>query len=1039
MPGSRATISAAQFAQQLKQKYPQFVSVPDGELVAAFVGKNPQYSADYQGELLVSVSFDTSTGSRLPDESNVSAWATPTTSDGATNDARGVKPVVPAESATPTAEPVYLGATVVVTAESIPARLMVGRYEVVDELGRGGMGIVYKAFDPGIGRTVALKLMSEQLARDSEFRDRFLREARGAGSLQHANIVTIHELGEWQGAPFIAMEFLQGSSLEDILRKEQTMSIEKRLDIVAQVCRGLDYAHARGIVHRDIKPANVMVTNEGIAKVVDFGIARLADQKLTSTGNVLGTVSYMSPEQLQGRAVDGRSDVFAVGVVLYEVLTSVLPFAAEDTGAAITNILYRQPPKLSSFLENYPRELDEIIGKALAKDPDNRFQTTRELADRISLVQQELQRSQTAPTVIRNTPLPSSHPSNPAIPSSESASSASTSSAHIPHDVTKSTQFAQEWWRFASGQARRNAVTVACAVALYLIAIPLVSVPVAILAAIVLATQIPGAGKWWKSVSIGMKLAIGVIVTAVASFCFTKLAVGVMWYVGISANRLMAIPVLAVLATIIGANTGLALGWWKSASGRSRAVGAILTAFLVACFAVVAMNWSSTPKSYFARGGDFEQREKSNQEILSAQKAAYESTPLQIWTDSSWTAKSQFYKSRLMWTNKDNGKQLSWAGAKDYCGKLRLGGYPDWRLPSVDELKGLSEGKRAFDESVAIYHTKKGILLSDPSIWSSATGTGFDFGTEDDIGGRALCVRTDNGKPPSQAAVALPNGDGNANPANASSSDQNVQPTSGVTGVWIDSDTGLTWQKEPGSSERTWAQSDSYCHDLKLAGFSDWRLASLNELESVYPHKRELGLSSYVIWSSEHNVDPRKAWYFYFFDGKRYELPVNDTHNGPHALCVRGTFNGHFHSSEAEAEDKQRAESEVSKQQQNSYLSAANGVWADPSGRGLVWTSKDNGKDIKWIDADNWCRASRLSGYSDWRLPTLGELKAIYDGQQNLNNAGGVYHVKKGIQLSAPFVWSSQEDTPLNFLYGVPASTGGSSYNARALCIRRSS
>jgi serine/threonine protein kinase len=301
----------------------------------------------------------------------------------------------------------YLGSTVIVNAPAVPAPPMIGKYEIVDELGRGAMGVVYKAFDPGIGRTVALKVMSEQLARDTEFRERFLREARGAGILQHPNIVTVHELGEWQGAPFIAMEFLEGRSLEDILKNEKTTPLGKRLDIMAQVCRGLDYAHARGVVHRDIKPANVMVTRDGVAKIVDFGIARLADQKLTQVGHVLGTVSYMSPEQLQGKALDGRFDIFAVGVMLFEALTSVLPFAAEDTGSAIANILYRQPPNLSSFLANHPKELDEILKKCLAKDPAERFQTAGELADRLSRVQQELQKSQTAPTIIRSTSLAS--------------------------------------------------------------------------------------------------------------------------------------------------------------------------------------------------------------------------------------------------------------------------------------------------------------------------------------------------------------------------------------------------------------------------------------------------------------------------------------------------------------------------------------------------------------------------------------------------------------------------------------------------------
>jgi hypothetical protein len=186
-----------------------------------------------------------------------------------------------------------------------------------------------------------------------------------------------------------------------MLKNQKAMPLEQRLSIIVQVCRGLDYAHARGILHRDIKPANVIVTTEGVAKIVDFGIARLADQKLTRAGHVLGTVSYMSPEQLQGRALDGRSDIFAVGVMLFEALTSILPFGAEDTGSTITNILYRQPPKLASFLVNYPAELDEIVSKCLAKDPAERFRTPGELADRLSQIQQEAHLSQIAPTIVR--------------------------------------------------------------------------------------------------------------------------------------------------------------------------------------------------------------------------------------------------------------------------------------------------------------------------------------------------------------------------------------------------------------------------------------------------------------------------------------------------------------------------------------------------------------------------------------------------------------------------------------------------------------
>jgi serine/threonine protein kinase len=1090
MAGSTVTVPVAQFAQQLRQKYPQYSSVPDDKLVAAFVSKNPRYTANYEGTALVSVSFEpsdaaapaqkpgvtasvqsltASTGMNgqnpasvaAPVRSNISASGTiarqatagsmnaaeasvvrPATPVAASGSAAAAQPAL--QAGAPSGEP-YLGSTVIMNAEAISTPPMVGKYQVVDELGRGGMGVVYKAFDPGIGRTVALKLMSEQLARDTDFRERFLREARGAGILQHPNIVTVHELGEWQGAPFIAMEFLQGRSLEDMLKQEEaTTPLQKRLDIVAQVCRGLDYAPARGIVHRDIKPANVMVTTDGVAKVVDFGIARLADQKLTNTGHVLGTVSYMSPEQLQGKALDGRSDIFAVGVMLFEALTSVLPFAADDTGAAITNTLYRQPPNLSNFLANYPKGLDDVLRKCLAKDPAERFQTAGELADRLTQVQQEIQQSQTAPTVIRSTPLPNDHSDSSLGEPSPKLTSTAAASEQIQQVATKSAEFAQQWWKVATPRARRNVVTVACAAVLYLIAIPLVWLPIALLAAIVLAAQ--AGRKLLSSASIQAQVGVGVLVTAVAAFCCTKLATGFMWYIGFNGNRLMAVPVLAVVATIIGANGGLASDWWKSASGRARLVGAVVTVFLTVCFAVSAMSWSSTPKSYFAKGGEFEQREKTNQIILKAQQEAYDSTPLQIWTDSSLLARVQFYRHRLMWTNKDNGKRLSWAESKDYCGTLRLGGYSDWRLPSVDELKRISEGKRAFDESVAIYHLKKGIFLSDPSIWSSTEGTGFDFGTEDDIGGHALCARVDNGHPPAQspAPSALATGQASSTSTDPSPNTQSTQPTASVEGIWNDSSTGLMWESESAKSDRNWPEADSYCRDLRLGNFSDWRLGTLDELESVADKVSFSSASSpylkppsTVIWSGQRTANLREAWYFYFISGatkRRYTLLVNDTHHGAHALCVRGAFNGNFHNSEVEAAEKQRAERALYQRREQAYASTARGVWTDPSVKTLMWMSKDNGRPIRWMDAESYCRASRLSGYSDWRLPTVGELKGLYDPKARAE--GITYGTKQGVYASSPVIWSSEEVTVVSFNDGTSSLN---SSTAPVLCVRPTS
>jgi len=1109
MANPKVTLPVAQFAQRLKQANPQYASMPDEQLVAAFLSKNSKYQGNYEDSKLISVSFEPSaaasrgqqSGGSLPvqSQSNRIAAHAETHSAAPTSPAAPmqslaqgptVKQTVSGETTVPskttvvrpepaapapgtdstfsaqdirTSAPSSVGqpdlrTTVVVNAEASVRQQMVGKYQIIEQLGQGGMGTVYKAFDPGIGRTVALKLMSQQLAQDSEFLSRFLREARAAGILQHPNIVVIHELGEWQGAPFIAMEFLEGRSLGDILKNEKDMPLERRLDIVAQVCRGLDYAHARGIVHRDIKPANVMVTEHGVAKIVDFGIARLADQKLTQTGHVLGTVAYMSPEQLQGRTPDGRSDIFAVGIMLFEALTSVLPFPAENTASAIANILYRQPLKLSSFLANYPGDLDEIIAKCLAKDASDRFQTAGELGDRISQVQHRIQVSQSAPTVIRPASLPTSATSQPfaaspnvaaAPPITQTATPSASLGAvsqQVEQVASKSASFAKQWWRFASPKARRNLITVGAAAVLYLIAIQLVAVPVAILAAMMLAAQAPFVRKWWASATVSLQVAIGLLAIAVAAFCFSKLAVGVMWYISFSENHVMAILVAAVVAIAVGVNVGSAAEWWKSSSGKSRVIGCAVGLLMVTCIVVSVRDWSPTPKSYFASGGEYEQNEKAGAAILQKQGEAYAAAPYGVWTDSSFLSLFLIYKPKLMWMNKDNGKHVTWVEAQDFCRASRIGGYSDWRLPTVEELKKIYEGKREFDEKPGIYHIKKGIFLSDTTVWSSTQGVGFDFQyAENMFGTRALCVRVDNGRAPapiSHAQPASPEGQVLPGAADASSHGQSTPLAPSLAGVWTDSETGLMWQSESGQSDRTWPQADSYCRDLRLAGFSDWRLATLNELESVYPHTlsgggRDVQPSSMAIWSSEQTPDSRHAWYFYFMDARRFSLAVNDSSHGVRALCVRGTFNGHFHSIAGEAAERQRQERAIDSQQRNAYVSATQGVWSDPSVNALMWMSKDNGRDIKWIDAESFCRASRVSGYSDWRLPTLDELKGIYDGKPNLQNVGSGYHVKKGIFLSGAYVWSSQEVTPLNFVYGVPASTGGSSYGARALCVRR--
>ena len=259
-----------------------------------------------------------------------------------------------------------------------------GRYEVVRELGRGSMGIVYEGFDPVIGRTVAIKTMLTQgLAPEEykEFRARFQREAQAAGVLSHPNIVNVFDYGEDNGLLYLIMEFLQGTSLEKLVEGKKVLPIETIIPMCEQVCSALDHAHERGIVHRDIKPANIMILNSGMVKVTDFGIAKMVSMGMTQTGLVLGTPNYMSPEQVKGRQVDGRSDLFSLGVILYDLVTGEKPFAGQNITTVIYKIINENPVP--------PRELDAtihaglsyVICKALAKSPEERYQTCRELAE----------------------------------------------------------------------------------------------------------------------------------------------------------------------------------------------------------------------------------------------------------------------------------------------------------------------------------------------------------------------------------------------------------------------------------------------------------------------------------------------------------------------------------------------------------------------------------------------------------------------------------------------------------------------------------
>ncbi len=258
-----------------------------------------------------------------------------------------------------------------------------GRYEVISELGQGAMGVVYKARDPLIDRVVAIKTINLGLALDEkeEYEGRFYQEARAAGRLNHPNIVTIYDVGKSGSIAYIAMEFLQGKELRDLLREERNLPVEQTVDIVAQVAEGLAYAHQHGIVHRDIKPSNIMLIRDGRIKITDFGIARMASSAVhTQTGMVLGSPKYMSPEQVLGKVIDRRSDIFSLGVMLYEMLTGFSPFVGENVNAIMYQTLNLVPPPPSTLNASVPDMLNFIVAKALAKGVEDRYQNAQDLA-----------------------------------------------------------------------------------------------------------------------------------------------------------------------------------------------------------------------------------------------------------------------------------------------------------------------------------------------------------------------------------------------------------------------------------------------------------------------------------------------------------------------------------------------------------------------------------------------------------------------------------------------------------------------------------
>ena len=257
----------------------------------------------------------------------------------------------------------------------------IGKYNIEGVLGKGAMGVVYKGFDPNIARPVAIKTIHKNLL-DSEMGQEMLRrfqtEAQAVGKLSHPNIVGIYEFDQYQGTPYFVMEFVEGRDLKSVIKEQKVFSLDEAIKIISAVLDGLAYVHEFGIVHRDIKPANIFITNKGIVKIADFGIARMDNSELTQVGSVLGTPSYMSPEQCIGAGVDARSDLFSTGVMLYELLTGKKPFRADQATAIINNVINLKPENPSSINKTLPSSCDQLIKKALAKNANQRYQTATE-------------------------------------------------------------------------------------------------------------------------------------------------------------------------------------------------------------------------------------------------------------------------------------------------------------------------------------------------------------------------------------------------------------------------------------------------------------------------------------------------------------------------------------------------------------------------------------------------------------------------------------------------------------------------------------